>query len=444
MNLNNVDYGIAAFHEVGRASTGAAVPKYDELASVSLPGRSGSGGFTFFISDEVERLTSDMGQIGSEMKQHVQGSYKLAKQLLSLNQKAVDDFSEALLHKATVSGQEFAQIMRRNGVAVWEQDFNMAKMDLLDWAPDLHKSTATKVAAVGAALMLSSSPAFADAVPTVGRFSDDAMPNVATYVLAVDSSDLGLKGLVDGWKGGARLSKVGGAFKLPPLPYDYKALEPNIPEATMKLHYEKFFAGYLDRLNGELEDMKNEGIITGSYPGLQELQKEAVANGKIFRDNAGGFYNHGLFFESMTPSASGKNEPSTTFAKAVDESFGSWDNMKAEFSKAASKIKGSGWAWLGVTPDGKLAITSTNNQDNPLMEGLDGSRRMIPVMGLDMQKHAYQLKFQDNKDGWIKAWFNVVNWGKVSDYYEDYGSLQRPVVWKGAEKGNWQEVFGAN
>ena len=210
-----------------------------------------------------------------------------------------------------------------------------------------------------------------------------------------------------------------GPFKLPPLPYDYKALEPAIDEATMKFHHDKHFNAYLTNLNKAMEG-KDAGSIV-------ELQKGAIKAGPAVRNNGGGFYNHGMFFESMT-SPGKSSEPSPALAKAITDSFGSMDEMKAKFSDAAAKRFGSGWAWLGVTADGKLAITSTPNQDNPLMDGVEGTA-MIPIMGLDVWEHAYYLKYQNLRPAYIKEWWSVVNWGKVSEYYEKYASQGKPVVW---------------
>ena len=140
-----------------------------------------------------------------------------------------------------------------------------------------------------------------------------------------------------------------GPFKLPPLPYDYKALEPAIDEATMKFHHDKHFNAYTTNLNKALEGKEAGSIV--------ELQKGAIKAGGAIRNNGGGYYNHGMFFESMTsPSKSGA--PSPALAKAIDASFGSMDEMKAKFSDAAAKRFGSGWAWLGVTPDGKVSYSS--------------------------------------------------------------------------------------
>lgn len=210
-----------------------------------------------------------------------------------------------------------------------------------------------------------------------------------------------------------------GPFSLPVLPYDYKALEPAIDEATMKFHHDKHFNAYTTNLNKALEGKEASSIV--------ELQKGAIKAGGAIRNNGGGYYNHGMFFESMTsPAKSGA--PSPALGKAITESFGSMDEMKAKFGDTAAKRFGSGWAWLGVTPDGKLAITSTPNQDNPLMDGAEGDK-MIPFLGLDVWEHAYYLKYQNLRPSYIKEWWTVVNWAKVSEYYEKYASQGKPVIW---------------
>lgn len=208
-------------------------------------------------------------------------------------------------------------------------------------------------------------------------------------------------------------------FTLPPLPYDYKALEPSVDEATMKFHHDKHFNAYMTNLNAALDGKDASSIV--------ELQKGAIKAGPAIRNNGGGYYNHGMFFEEMiSPSKSGK--PSPALAKAIDDSFGSMDAMKEKFNAAGAGRFGSGWAWLCADKDGKLAIVSTPNQDNPLMEGADGYG-MIPFLGLDVWEHAYYLKYQNLRPAYIKAWWDVVNWAKVSDYYEKYALKGVPVVW---------------
>ncbi|EKX54416.1 hypothetical protein GUITHDRAFT_150004 [Guillardia theta CCMP2712] len=212
-------------------------------------------------------------------------------------------------------------------------------------------------------------------------------------------------------------SKAEGAFSLPALPYDYKSLEPYIDEETMKLHHDKHFNAYLTNLNKALEG-KPAAKLT-------DIQKEAIKAGPAIRNNGGGYYNHALFFKEMGPAAN-SGKPSAALQKAIDASFGSMDKMKEEFNAAAAKRFGSGWAWLGVTPEGKLAITSTPNQDNPLMEGCEG-QKMIPVLGLDVWEHAYYLKYQNRRPEYITNWWSVVNWEAVSNNYEKFAAKGIPV-----------------
>lgn len=210
-----------------------------------------------------------------------------------------------------------------------------------------------------------------------------------------------------------------GPFSLPKLPYAYDALEPYIDKATMEFHHDKHFNAYLTNLNKAL-DGKDKSLI--------DIQKSAIKDGAAFRNNGGGFYNHGMFFSHLAPpSQTGK--PSPALAKAIDDSFGSMDKMKEAFNAAAAKRFGSGWAWLGVGPDGKLVIGSTPNQDNPLMEGAEGPK-MMPFLGLDVWEHAYYLKYQNRRPEYITAFWSVVNWAKVSEYYENFAAKGQPVAWQ--------------
>merc|ERR1711966_612256 len=211
-----------------------------------------------------------------------------------------------------------------------------------------------------------------------------------------------------------------GPFALPKLPYAYDALEPHIDKATMEFHHDKHFNAYLTNLNKALD---------GNAQALIDIQKPAIKDGAAFRNNGGGFYNHGMFFNSLGP-ASGSGAPSPALAKAIDESFGSMDKMKEAFSAAAAKRFGSGWAWMGVSPDGKIVIDSTPNQDNPLMDGVN-CQKMIPILGLDVWEHAYYLKYMNKRPDYIKAFFSVINWSQVSEYYEQYASKGKAVPIQG-------------
>lgn len=195
---------------------------------------------------------------------------------------------------------------------------------------------------------------------------------------------------------------------LPPLPYPYNALEPYIDEQTMHLHHEKHHQGYIDKLNAALE----------KYPELQKKSAEDLISGLssipddirlAVRNHGGGHLNHSWFWLMMAPKTDGK--PSGDLAKAIDEQFGSFEKFQASFKDAAITQFGSGWAWLCVDKSGKLVVTKTPNQDNPLTEDLR------PILGIDVWEHAYYLKYQNRRPDYIDAWWNVVNWAQVGKNY---------------------------
>jgi Fe-Mn family superoxide dismutase len=197
------------------------------------------------------------------------------------------------------------------------------------------------------------------------------------------------------------------AFELPPLPYAEDALEPNIDARTMSIHHDKHHAGYTNNLNKALEghaDLAAKSIeeLLGDLNSVPEDIRTAV------RNNGGGYANHSLFWRIMGPDGGGA--PSGDLAKAIESAFGSFDAFKEEFSKAAGSRFGSGWAWLYVK-DGKLAVTSTPNQDTPLMDG------NTPILGLDVWEHAYYLNYQNRRPDYVSAWWNVVNWSAVADNF---------------------------
>lgn len=197
------------------------------------------------------------------------------------------------------------------------------------------------------------------------------------------------------------------AFELPKLPYDHNALEPHIDARTMEIHHGKHHNGYTTNLNNaiagtELEGKSIEDILTGL-----DLSNAAV------RNNGGGYYNHSLFWSTMSPSGGGA--PSGALAEAIDAAFGSFDAFKDAFSKAAATRFGSGWAWLCVHKGGKVDVCSTPNQDNPLMPGIGCEG--FPILGLDVWEHAYYLNYQNRRPDYIAAFFNVVNWDAVSALY---------------------------
>lgn len=197
------------------------------------------------------------------------------------------------------------------------------------------------------------------------------------------------------------------AFELPALPYAHNALEPHIDAQTMEIHHGKHHAGYTSKLNAAIEgsdlaSMSIEDILAG-----------VSAHGGAVRNNGGGYYNHSLFWTIMGPNAGGN--PSGDLAAAIDAAFGSFENFKNEFANAAATQFGSGWAWLIVNGEGELQVTSTANQDNPLMDVADV--KGTPIMGLDVWEHAYYLKYQNRRPDYIEAFFNVVNWDAVAANY---------------------------
>ena len=191
------------------------------------------------------------------------------------------------------------------------------------------------------------------------------------------------------------------AFELPSLPYAYDALEPHIDARTMEIHHGKHHAGYTSKLNAAIEgtDMAGEDIVS-------LLQNHSDVAG--VRNNGGGYWNHDLFWTSMSPNGGGS--PTGDLATAIDRDFGSFENFKDAFSKAAATRFGSGWAWLCVK-DGKLEVCSSANQDNPLMPGVGCGGN--PILGLDVWEHAYYLNYQNRRPDYINAFFNVVDWNAV-------------------------------
>jgi Fe-Mn family superoxide dismutase len=196
------------------------------------------------------------------------------------------------------------------------------------------------------------------------------------------------------------------AYQVPPLPYDYDALEPHIDAQTMTLHHDKHHQAYVDKANdalagGPLDGKPIEEVIAnlGDVP---EDKRGAV------RNNGGGHLNHSLFWESMSPNGGGA--PDGDLGNAIDAAFGSFDAFKEQFEAAGVARFGSGWAWL-VVDGGTLKITSTANQDSPLTDG------QTPLLGNDVWEHAYYLKYQNRRPEYLKAWWNVVDWGKVAERY---------------------------
>jgi Fe-Mn family superoxide dismutase len=198
------------------------------------------------------------------------------------------------------------------------------------------------------------------------------------------------------------------AFEVPPLPYDYSALEPHIDTQTMQIHHDKHHAAYVANLNKALESApgaagKSIDAILSDLSAVPENVRQAVIN------NGGGHYNHTMFWEIMGPKGGG--EPKGNLAKAIEAAFGNYEALREKMNNAGLTRFGSGWAWLVVGKDGKLQVLSTANQDCPLSNGLQ------PIMGIDVWEHAYYLKYQNRRGDYLSAWWNVVNWDAVAARY---------------------------
>lgn len=197
------------------------------------------------------------------------------------------------------------------------------------------------------------------------------------------------------------------AFKLPDLPYSHDALEPHIDAKTMEIHHGKHHAGYTSKLNAAIE---NTDLASKS---IEDILANVSSAGAGVRNNGGGFYNHSLFWSVMSPNGGGN--PSGELAEAINSAFGSFESFKDAFSTAAATQFGSGWAWLSVKKGGAVAVTSTPNQDNPLMDVVD--QEGTPILGLDVWEHAYYLNYQNRRPDYIEAFFNVINWEEVERRY---------------------------
>ena len=198
------------------------------------------------------------------------------------------------------------------------------------------------------------------------------------------------------------------SFELPELKYSFDALEPHIDARTMQIHHGKHHAGYTSKLNAAIEGTELEG------KNIESLLSELDLSNTAVRNNGGGYYNHCLFWDIMSPNGGGS--PSGKIHDAILNSFGSFESFKAEFSTAAGTRFGSGWAWLCAEKDGSLEICSSANQDNPLMRGIgcDGH----PIMGIDVWEHAYYLNYQNRRPDYVEAFFNVVDWHKVEENFD--------------------------
>jgi Fe-Mn family superoxide dismutase len=197
------------------------------------------------------------------------------------------------------------------------------------------------------------------------------------------------------------------AFTLPALPYAHDALEPHIDTLTMQIHHGKHHQAYVDNLNKAIAGTENESKT------LEQLVDHAGSISAAVRNNGGGHWNHSFFWESLAPNAGGA--PTGKLADAINEAFGSFDAFKEKFAAAGMTRFGSGWAWLIKDKDGKLAISSTPNQDNPLMDVAEV--KGTPLLGCDVWEHAYYLKYQNKRADYLAAFWNVVNWNKVAERF---------------------------
>ncbi len=197
------------------------------------------------------------------------------------------------------------------------------------------------------------------------------------------------------------------AFELPNLPYAHDALEPHIDAKTMEIHHGKHHSGYTSKLNAAIEgsDLASKSI--------EDILANVSSAGAGVRNNGGGFYNHSLFWSIMSPNGGGS--PSGELAEAINAAYGSFEKFKDAFSNAAATQFGSGWAWLSVKADGSVEVSSTANQDNPLMDVVE--HKGTPILGLDVWEHAYYLNYQNRRPDYIEAFFNVINWEEVARRY---------------------------
>lgn len=215
-----------------------------------------------------------------------------------------------------------------------------------------------------------------------------------------------------------RSARAAAPFEQAGLPYAFDALEPHIDAMTMEIHHGKHHAGYVKNLNTALEgkaDLASQSL-DDLLANLAKVEDKALQT--TIRNNGGGHWNHAFFWEILAP-ADKSGKPSGDLAKAIAATFGSMDEFKTAFGDAAAKRFGSGWAWL-IVKDGKLAVTSTPNQDNPLMTGIVADAEIgTPLLGLDVWEHAYYLNYQNRRPDYVSAWWNIVNWDRVSATFAD-------------------------
>ncbi len=198
------------------------------------------------------------------------------------------------------------------------------------------------------------------------------------------------------------------AFELPPLPYDYDALEPVISKETMTFHHDKHHKAYTDKLN---EAVEKDSQLQGKS--IEDIMGMIGSQPPVVRNNGGGYWNHDFFWKTMKK---GGGQPSGKLKEAIDRDFGSLEKMKEEFNTKGAGQFGSGWAWLITDGSGKLKVVSTPNQDNPLMD--IAAEKGTPLLGNDVWEHAYYLTYQNDRPGYLKAWWDVVNWDMVGKRYD--------------------------
>lgn len=198
------------------------------------------------------------------------------------------------------------------------------------------------------------------------------------------------------------------AFELPPLPYDYDALEPVISKETMTFHHDKHHKAYTDKLN---EGVEKDAALQGKS--IEDILGMISTQPPLVRNNGGGYWNHDFFWKTMKK---GGGQPSGKLAEAITRDFGGLDQLKEQFNTKGAGQFGSGWAWLIATEGGKLKVTSTPNQDNPLMDVVQ--ERGTPLLGNDVWEHAYYLTYKNDRPGYLKAWWDVVDWDTVGQRYE--------------------------
>ncbi len=202
-----------------------------------------------------------------------------------------------------------------------------------------------------------------------------------------------------------------GKFELPPLPYQFDALEPNIDKMTMEIHHDKHHAGYVSKLNDAISG-KSYATMT-----LEQIIESVKADDTAVRNNGGGHYNHSMFWKWMAPKSGGV--PKGRIGDFINSKFTSFDKLKEQFNTAAGTRFGSGWAWLVLGSNGDLMVTSTPNQDNPMMKNIVSSKEYgFPILGLDVWEHAYYLKYQNKRGDYVSNFWNIVNWDEVNRQYD--------------------------